>query len=187
MILSTVYSVFRCLLSAPAALLRRTPSKDAELSVPQHENTVLRRQLPRVRYEPADRLWLAALSRPIPRRRWGQVFAVAPAKILAWHQSLVARKWDYSKRPRRAGRPPTSVAVKRLVLRLARENSRWGHRRIQGELVCLGYPSRSVRAFPPVWVRTASLRTLERMTRMCQTVCCPRLAMSWAGGYWRCA
>lgn len=100
MILSTVYSVVRCLLSVPVVLLRRNPSKDAELLVPQHENAVLRRQLPRVRYEPAGRLWLAALSRLTPRRRWGQVFAVAPATILAWHQSSVARKWDYSKRPR---------------------------------------------------------------------------------------
>ncbi|MCX5440932.1 integrase core domain-containing protein [Streptomyces sp. NBC_00063] len=130
----------RCLLSVPVVLLRRNASKDGELLALQHENAVLHRQLTRVRYEPADRLWPAALSRLIPRHRWGQVFAVAPATILAWHQSLVARKWDYSKRPRRPGRPPTRVAVKRLVLRLARENSRWGHRRIQGELARLGYP-----------------------------------------------
>lgn len=88
----------------------------------------------------AGGLVVAALSRLIPRHRWEHVFAVAPATILAWHQSLVARKWDHSKRPRRPGRPPTRVAVKRLVLRLARENSRWGHRRIQGELARLGYP-----------------------------------------------
>jgi hypothetical protein len=53
----------------------------------RHENAVLRRQTGRVRYQPGDRLWLAALSRLIPRRRWGEVFAVTPATLLAWHPS----------------------------------------------------------------------------------------------------
>jgi len=51
-------------------LARREASKDAELLVLRHENAVLRRQTGRVRYQPADRLWLAALSQLIPRRRW---------------------------------------------------------------------------------------------------------------------
>jgi putative transposase len=42
----------------------------------RHENAVLRRQISRVRYQPVDRLWLAALSALIPRRRWDEVFAV---------------------------------------------------------------------------------------------------------------
>ena len=44
----------------------------------QNENAVLRRQINRVRYQPGDRLWLAALSQLIPRRRWGETFAVTP-------------------------------------------------------------------------------------------------------------
>jgi putative transposase len=67
-------------------------SKDAELLVLRHENGVLRRQIGRVRYQPGDRLWLAALSRLIPRRRWGKAFAVTPAALLAWHWRLAARK-----------------------------------------------------------------------------------------------
>jgi putative transposase len=60
---SLVYQVARKLLSAPAMLLGRDAAKDAELLVLRHENAVLRRQLTvPVRYEPADRLWLAALS-----------------------------------------------------------------------------------------------------------------------------
>jgi hypothetical protein len=88
---------------------RHEVSRDAELLVPRHENTVLRRQVSRVRYQPGDRLWLAALSRLIPRRRWGEIFAVTPAALLAWHRRLVTRKWDYTSR-RRPGRPPTPAA-----------------------------------------------------------------------------
>jgi putative transposase len=66
---SIVYLVTRCLLGCLRVLARREVSKDARLLVLRHENAVLRRQVGRVRYQPADRLWLAALSRLIPRRR----------------------------------------------------------------------------------------------------------------------
>jgi transposase len=103
----------------------------------RHENAVLRRQLAGpVRYEPADRFWFAALAGLVDRRRWREVFPVTPGTLLSWHRTLVARKWDYSAR-RHTGRPPTPAATKSLVLRLARENPRWGHRRIQGELARL--------------------------------------------------
>jgi transposase len=113
-------------------------SKDAELLVLRHENAVLRRHAGRVRYQPGDRLWLAALSGLVPRHRWGEVFAVTPATLLAWHRRLVARKWDYTSR-RRPGRPSTAVAIRKLVIRIATENPAWGHRRVQGELVKLGH------------------------------------------------
>ena len=66
MIVSVVYLVARGLLGCLMVLARREVSKDAELLVLRHENAVLRRQAGRVRYQPADRLWLAALSRLIP-------------------------------------------------------------------------------------------------------------------------
>jgi putative transposase len=80
----------------------------------------------------------AALSRLLPRRRWTEVFAVAPATILAWHRRLASRKWDYTAH-RRPGRPPTAAAIKKLVIRMATENPTWGHRRVQGDLVRLGH------------------------------------------------
>src|SRR5438045_8250419 len=130
----------RKLLAVPAVLLRRDVTKVAELLVLRHENAVLRRQLTaRVRYSPADRLWLAALSSLIPRRRWAQVFPVTPATLLAWHRRLIARKWDYSTRRRRPGRPPTASAVKALVLRLSRENPRRRCHRIQGAVPRVGH------------------------------------------------
>src|SRR5687767_10470974 len=100
MIVSLVYGVTRRLLSVPAPLfVRRDTSKDAELLVLRQENAVLRRhvQAP-VRYQPVDRLWLAALPSLMPRRYWAEVFPVTPATLLAWHRKFVARRWDYGTR-----------------------------------------------------------------------------------------
>jgi hypothetical protein len=73
-IFSLVYLLARGLLGCLMMRAWREASKDAELLVLRHENAVLRRQISRVRYQPGDRLWLAALSRLIPRHRWGEVF-----------------------------------------------------------------------------------------------------------------
>ncbi|MGW4080525.1 integrase core domain-containing protein [Streptomyces asiaticus] len=141
MTVSLVYKVVRKLLSIPRVLLRREATKDAELLVLRHENAVLRRQISgRVRHEPFDQFWLAALSGLIPRHRWREVFPVTPGTLLAWHRRFIAAKWDYSVRRARTGRPPTRAALRELILRLARENAGWGHRRIQGELIGLGHP-----------------------------------------------
>ena len=139
MFLSIAYRVTRRVLSSVAVLFRRDLSKDAELLVLRHENAVLRRQIVRVRYEPSDRFWLAALSSLIPRRRWAEVFPVSPATLLAWHRRLVTQKWDYTAR-RKPGRPATVAAIKKLIVVMAKDNPTWGHRRIQGELVKLGHP-----------------------------------------------
>jgi putative transposase len=122
---------------AGGAAVARRRAKDAELLVLRHENAVLRGTAGRVRYEPADRAWFAALAPFIPRRRWAGVFPVTPATLLAWHRRLVARKYDTSTR-RRPGRPPTVRSIARIAVRLARENPLWGYRRIHGELAKLG-------------------------------------------------
>jgi putative transposase len=80
---------------------------------------VLRRHADRIRYEPADRGWFAALAPFIPRRCWTGIFPVTPATLLAWHRQLAASKYDTSKR-RKPGRPPTVPGIARLVVRLAR-------------------------------------------------------------------
>jgi putative transposase len=119
-IFSAVYLIVRRLLSCLMVLARGEASKDAGLLVLRHENEVLRRQVGRVRYQPGERLWLAALSRMVPRHRWGEVCAVTPATLLAWHRRLVARKWDYTSR-RRPGRPSTTASIRKLVIRMATE------------------------------------------------------------------
>ena len=85
MLLSLVYRLLRCLFGLLAVLVRSELSKDIELLVLRHENQVLRRQLSgRPRWDHADRLWLAALSRLVSRRRWQEIFPVTPATILRW-------------------------------------------------------------------------------------------------------
>ena len=106
MLLFLLYRLTRALLGALTVICHREVSKDVELLVLRHENAILRRQINRVRYTAADRVWLAALARWMPRSRWAEVFAVTPATLLRWHRRLVARKWDYRDR-RRPGRRPT--------------------------------------------------------------------------------
>lgn len=105
LLLSILYGLVRCLLGLTAMLVRRDLSNDAELLVLRHENIGLRRQIAWVHYTPADRVWLAALSRLLPRRRWVEVFPVTPATIRAWHRRLVSRRWDDTAR-HQPGRPP---------------------------------------------------------------------------------
>jgi putative transposase len=136
-LLKIVYLLVRRILGLAVLVSRTDLAKDAELLVLRHENALLRRHAGRVRYEPADRVWFAALAWLIPRSRWTEVFAVAPATLLAWHRKLAASKYDTSNR-RKPGRPPTVPSIARLIVRLAKENPLWGYRRIHGEVTKLG-------------------------------------------------
>ena len=104
MLLKIVYVLVRRLLSLVVLVFRGDRAKDTELLVLRHENAVLRRHVGRVRYGPADRMWLAALARLIPRTRWTDVFPVTPATLLAWHRKLAAKKYDTSRQRTRAAR-----------------------------------------------------------------------------------
>jgi putative transposase len=134
MFFSFVYLVFVSLLKL---LVRGRPArvKDIELIVLRHQLDVLRRQVERPRLRSADRAFVAAASRLLPReRRHGLL--VTPQTLLRWHREFVRRRWTFSRRG--PGRPPVPAATRELVLRLARENSRWGYQRICGELSKLG-------------------------------------------------
>jgi hypothetical protein len=77
---------------------------------------------------------------------------VIPATLLAWHRRLVAHKWDYASK-RRPGRPSTAAAIRKLVIRMATDNPTWGHRRVQGELIKLGYRIAASTVWQILWSR----------------------------------
>jgi putative transposase len=135
MALSFLYLMARRLVGMLLGGLRSRHAKDVEIAVLRHQLDVLRRQVKRPEFRPADRAVLAVLSRALPRARWA-AFLVTPDTILRWHRRLVTRKWTQPYP--RGGRPPLAEQVVALILRLARENPRWGYRRIQGELKKLG-------------------------------------------------
>src|ERR1035438_2904955 len=110
MLLKIVYLLTCRLLGLAVVVFRGDRAKDAELLVLRHENAVLRRHAGRVRYEPADRAWFAALARLLPRRRWTELFPVTPATLLTWRRRLAAAKSDTSGRPK-PGRPPKSPSI----------------------------------------------------------------------------
>ena len=112
-------------------------AKDLEILVLRNQLRVLQRTAGRPRLKPIDRVLLAAASRVLPRDRWA-AFLVTPSTLLRWHRELVRRKWTYRKTGR-PGRPPIDPALRALILRLARENPRWGCVRIRGELRKLGF------------------------------------------------
>ena len=112
-----------------------TVAKDAEILVLRHQVSILRRQVARPRFSWSDRATIAALARLVPKERWA-AFLVTPETILRWHRALVRRRWTYPHRY--AGRPPLGEETVALIVRLSKENPRWGYLRIVGELKRLG-------------------------------------------------
>ena len=128
-------------------------SKDLEILVLRHELRVLRHKTGPPKLGFIDRVLLAAASRSIPLDRWS-CFLVTPATLVRWHREFVRRKWSYGKTGL-PGRPPIDPEVRDLVLRIARENPRWGCVRIEGELAKL-----------EIRVSATTIRNLLRTARL---------------------
>ncbi len=121
MLFSLVYFLVRRLLGAGG---RRPDEKDIELLVLRHQVKVLQRQVKRPRLNRLDRVLLAAASRAMTRSSWSSC-VVKPETLLRWHPELVSKKWTH-RRSGQPGQPPIDPEVRDLVVRLGRENPRWG-------------------------------------------------------------
>jgi hypothetical protein len=132
MLFSLLYFLVRRVLGAGSRL---QDEKDIELLVLRHQVKVLQRQVTRPRLHRLDRVLLTAASRAMTRSIWSS-FVVRPETLLRWHRELVRKKWTYRRRGH-PGRPPIEPEVRDLIVRLGRENPRWGYQRIRGELMKL--------------------------------------------------
>jgi len=148
MLFAVFYSLLRRLV-ALAGGSTQDRHNDIEVLVLRHQLAVLKRHIGRPRLRRRDRLFMAAVSRVLPRPRWSS-FLVSPQTLLRWHRELVRRKWTYPHRPT-GGRPPLADDLRDLILRVAKENPRWGCVRIKGELGKLG-----------IRVSASAIRTLLR-------------------------
>ena len=135
MFVALAYRLLVTVLSWLALLARSSSHKDVEILALRHEVAVLRRTNPRPRMSWTDRAALTALTRIMTKALRARRI-VTPGTLLRWHQRLVAAKW---RQPRPPGRPPVPDELVVLIVRLARENTRWGVVRIQGELRRLGH------------------------------------------------
>lgn len=135
MALSFLYRFVRRAIEVVGVHRMDAAAKDAEILVLRHQLAVLERQGARPRFTWSDRALVSALARLVPRDRWTS-FLVTPETILRWHRALVRRRWTYPHRNH--GRPALAQETVGLIVRLARENPRWGYLRIVGELKKIG-------------------------------------------------
>jgi putative transposase len=133
--LSFLYRLVRRVVEILSVHRMDAVAKDAEILVLRHQVSVLRRQVPRPRYSWSDRAFIAALAKLVPKERWAAFF-VTPETILRWHRALVRCRWTYPHR--KPGRPAIPEETVELIVRLSKENPRWGYLRIVGELKKIG-------------------------------------------------
>lgn len=107
------------------------------------ENRILRGQIKgRIRLTDPERISLASAAKRLGHKALDEVAQIVrPETILAWHR-LIANKFDGSGNRSPGDARSTGKQIEELVLRFARENRRWGYRRIVGALRNLGHKVR---------------------------------------------
>ena len=136
--MAVVLQPWQILVATMAGWISR--QQDAVIEYLREENRVLKQQLGRKRLRLTDdqRRRLAVRGKAIGRRALAEVASlVTPDTILRWHRRLIAEKWTHERRS--PGRPRIMEIIADLVVRMARENPRWGYTRIQGALKNVGH------------------------------------------------
>ena len=139
-VMSTPIQPLTLLVVAIAGWIQR--EQQAAIVYLLEENRVLKARLRgrKLRLTDDERRRLAVKGKALGRKLLAEVAGiVTPDTLLAWHRRLIAKKWDYSSRRKRAGRPRVMVEIAELIVRLAKENPRWGYTRIRGALSNLGH------------------------------------------------
>ena len=138
--MSTAIQPWTLLVVAVAGWIQREQQLAVEYLL--EENRILKARLrgKRLRFTDDERRRLAAKGKVLGRKLLAEVAGgiVTPDTLLAWHRKLIAKKWDYSSRRKKPGRPPVMNEITDLVVRMASENPRWGYTRIMGALANLG-------------------------------------------------
>ena len=137
--MNLVPALARLVLARLGWLFATGDKRDAEILALRHQVLVLQRQVARPRFTETDRTILAVVSTVFDRARLAQVLVIVkPDTVIGWHRRLVARHWTQPATPKR-GRPPVAAEIRRLAVRMAKENPTWGYRRVHGELRRLGH------------------------------------------------
>jgi putative transposase len=140
--------IFRLLLDLLSTRRLTEQQKDLEILLLRQQLRILQRKLPNSRsprISMGDKSVLAilavrftALTKGTAHRLDEALLLFKPDTVLRWHRELVRRKWTF-RQEKRIGRPPVALELQELIVRLARENPRWGYSKIYGELTKLGY------------------------------------------------
>ncbi len=139
MLLRLSYLILTGMVTCLRLLAMSNTDKDIESLALRHQLAVVQRRVNKPRLTPPDRAFLAALLHKLPRPTLRRLpLIVSPDTVLRWHRDLLRRRHARISHPTRPGRRPTVRSIRALILRLARDNTSWGYRRIHGELAILG-------------------------------------------------
>jgi len=139
-------NIFSVLLSLVRTRNLSDQDKDLEILILARQLTILQRKLDKpIRPNRADKLILSVLTnrlKILSNQSTAQLQSVIrifqPSTVMRWHRQLVRLKWTH-KRKNQGGRPPIDKELEYLIVRLAKENPRWGYDKIEGELLKLGF------------------------------------------------
>jgi putative transposase len=132
-----LHIVFSFLVDLVHVVTRSERDATLELLLLRQQLRLYERQAKQPRPSRWEKVALAAIAARLPDLS-GVCVIFAPATLLCWHREIIQRKWTFDNRPRR-GRPPVPAPCVELIVRLARENPRWGYGKIAGELLKLGH------------------------------------------------
>ena len=136
MALSVCYVLFQRVLQLIVLGFRSRSGKDVEILVLRHEFAILRRQAGRVRFTSAERVFLAAASRRVPRAVWASLL-VTPATLLEWHRRLgVQQAQEFGVRVHLVGIKPSRGSQSLFLLQEADSTHEWNPDDLTAFLSC---------------------------------------------------